>query len=155
MNSTLRFDNAIDKLYKAFHNNTLHPEYCDRCAVGNICENNNAWQHLSDVHGSLKLNYVGLVNEKFGKRIAGYTPMELLQIEATFLKACGYELPFAPNSVRPENPRDKNLQFDGLCAVVEFLCRLDGIPNVMDASKLFAFEKGNLSGDKNQLMKSS
>lgn len=154
MNTTVRFDNAIDKLYKAFHNNTLHPEYCHRCAVGNICENNDAWQHLSDQHGSLRLNYVGLVNEKFGKRFAGYTPMELLQIEAVFLKACGYELPFAPNSIRPENPRDKNLLFDGLCAVVEFLGRLDGIRNVMDASMLFAYEKDSLSEDKNELMSS-
>ena len=151
MNTSTRFENAIRKLYEAFHNNTLHPEYCDRCAVGNICENNDAWQHLSDAHGSLKLNYVGLVNQKFGKRIAGFTPMELLQIEATFLKACGYQLPFTPNSIRPENPRDKHLQFDGLCAVVELLCEFDGIQNVMDTSQLFSFEKNNTSVNEDQL----
>ena len=82
--TTTRFDNAIKKLYTAFHNNTLNPKCCKQCAVGNILDHSDAWKHLSDNHGSLKLNYVGLVNQKFGKRFGGYTPLELLQLKQLF-----------------------------------------------------------------------
>lgn len=140
MKTTTRFDNAMQKLYTAFHDNTLNPECCKQCAVGNILDNTDSWKHLSDFHGSLQLNYVGLVNEKFGKRFNGYSPSELLQIEATFLKACGYEIPFNRNGKRPTNPKDKDLQFKAMSAVVALLCKLDGIKNVMDYSRLFEFK---------------
>lgn len=140
MKTSSRLDQAINKLYNAFHNNMLHPECAKQCAVGNICNNTDSWKHFSDQHGSTKLNYVGLVNHKFGKRFYGYTPLELLKIEAVFLKACGYSLPLNHKGNQPENPTDKNILFNSLCAVVEFLCLLDGIENVMDYSKLFTFE---------------
>lgn len=137
MKTTARFENAIAKLYQAFNNNTLHPEYCHRCAVGNILDNIDSWQHLTDRHGSGKLNYVGLVNQNFGKRFAGYTALELLEIECVFLKACGYSLPLIPGSKRPENSEDKNMLFHGLCAVITYLCELDNIANVMEYKQLF------------------
>lgn len=140
MKTTVRFENAIKKLYKAFYNNTLNPEDCKQCAVGNILDNKDSWQHLSDHHGSLQLNYVGLVNQKFGKRFNGYLPLELLQIEVTFLKACGYELPFHHANYRPDNPRDVERLFNGLYEVIKYLCELDNIKNVMDYSKLFERE---------------
>ena len=139
MNISKRLENAINKLYIAFHNNSLHPEYCHSCAVGNICDNIDSWQHLTNYHGSLQLTYVGIVNEKFGRRINGYSPMELLQIEATFLNACGYELPLKRGSKRPDNPQDKELLFNGLSAVVALLCKFDGRENIMDCSKLFNY----------------
>ncbi|WP_318543728.1 hypothetical protein [Marixanthotalea marina] len=94
MKTSIRLEHAINKLYKAFYNNELHPECCKQCAVGNILDNTDAWKHFSDHHGSLDLNYIGRLNESFGKKFNGYTPKELLRIEATFLKACGYQLPF-------------------------------------------------------------
>ncbi|WP_452223280.1 Na(+)-translocating NADH-quinone reductase subunit F [Lacinutrix chionoecetis] len=135
-----RLELALSKLYSAFHNNELHPERCTQCAVGNICDNNESWQHLTDYHGSVKLNYVGLVNQNFNRRINGYTPLELLQIEAHFLKGCGYVLPLDGKNKKPENPKDKSVLFNGLTKAVEFLCQLDNIPDVMNYSKLFEFE---------------
>ncbi|MBD0832418.1 Na(+)-translocating NADH-quinone reductase subunit F [Aestuariibaculum sediminum] len=132
-----RLDNAIKKLYTAFHNNTLHPECCKQCAVGNILDNSDSWKHFSDEHGSTKLNYVGRVNEAFGKRFNGYTPSELLQIEVTFLKACGYQLPIHYKNTKPDTPTDKDVLFNGLQAVIEFLCKLDNNLNVMDYTKIF------------------
>lgn len=137
-----RLENALIKLYYAFHNDQLHPEYCTKCAVGNICDNLEFWQNFTDGHGSLKLNYVGIVNQKFGKRYFGYTPIELLQIEAAFLKGCGYELPLNISTNRtPKNPKDKSVLFDGLCATVQFLCELDSVPNVMNFQRLFEVEE--------------
>lgn len=140
MKSTKRLDLAIEKLYTAFQNNSLHPECCKQCAVGNILDNNDSWKHLSDQHGSLNLNYVGLVNQNFGKKFNGYAPIELLQIEAQFLKACGYQLPLHYKNKRPKNSTDKDVLFLGLSAVVKFLCRLDELPDVMDCSELFQYE---------------
>ncbi|PTX61664.1 hypothetical protein C8N46_104308 [Kordia periserrulae] len=140
MNISKRFEDAIRKLYEAFHNNTINPECCKQCAVGNILDNTDSWKHLSDDHGSLELNYVGKVHQAFGRKFGGYTPLEILKIEAVFLEACGYELPFHHKNKRPDNPRDKELLFNGLSAVIEYLCKLEGIQNIMDYSKLFDYE---------------
>lgn len=135
-----RFEDAIRKLYEAFHNNTINQECCKQCAVGNILDNTDSWKHLSDDHGSLQLNYVGKVHQGFGRKFGGYTPLELLKIEAVFLEACGYELPFHHKNKKPDNPRDKELLFNGLSAVIAYLCQLEGISNIMDYSKLFDYE---------------
>ncbi|WGK63712.1 Na(+)-translocating NADH-quinone reductase subunit F [Croceiramulus getboli] len=133
-----RLDQAIQKLYQAFHQNTLHPECCKSCAVGTILDNTDGWKHLSDGHGHLHLNYIGRVNELCGKRFNGYTPSELLQIEAAFLKGCGYALPLGRK--QPIDPLDKDIQFDGLCAAISLLCSLDRVENVMDYTRLFRQE---------------
>lgn len=140
MTNSRRFDQAIKKLYTAFHNSTLHPECAKQCAVGNILDKTDSWKYFSDVHGSTSLNYVGLVNQNFGKKFNGYTPLELLQIEAAFLKSCGYTLPLHHGNAKPENPTDKAILFNGLSAVITLLCEFDGIENVMDYSKLFETE---------------
>ena len=49
-------------------------------------------------------------------------------------------MPLTLHSKKPEFPRDKDLLFLGLHTTIEFLCKLDNIPNVMDYSKLFEFE---------------
>lgn len=140
METTKRFDQAIKKLYNAFHNNTLNPLCCYHCAVGNIVDNKDFWKHLSNYNGSLQLNYVGLVNQSFGKRFNGYSPLELLQIEMVFLKSCGFKLPLQNNFRKLKKPIDKDVLFKGLSAVVALLCHFDRLPNVMDCSKLFEYE---------------
>jgi hypothetical protein len=140
MKTSHRLNQALQKLYRAFHEGTLHPECCKQCAVGNILDNTDAWKHLTDLHGSVILNYVGLVNQNFGRRFNGYTPLELLQIEAEFLKGCGYTIPLNRNGKKPQTPTAKETLFNGLCKTVGFLCELDGVDNVMDYSKLFEFE---------------
>lgn len=138
-----RLEQALHKLYTAFHGNTLNPECCRHCAVGNICGNTDGWKHLSDTHGSLKLNYVGLVHQNLGRKFHGYSPEQLLKIEAEFLKGCGYSLPLTHKSMRPENPASKETLFKGLSAAVEYLCDLDKVKNIMDYSPLISDIKNN------------
>lgn len=140
MKTSYRLDSAIKKLYNAFHNNELNPECCKQCAVGNILDNTDSWKHLSDSHGSLQLNYVGKVHQSFGRKFNGYSPLELLKIEATFLKACGYKLPLYYKNDKPKNITNKDVLFHGLSGVIELLCKMDRIPNVMDYTKLFEVE---------------
>lgn len=146
MNTTSkRFDGALKKLYKAFHNNTLNPEDCKQCAVGNILDNNDSWRHMTNVHGSTKLNYVGLVHQNLGRRFNDYSPMELLKIEASFLEGCGYRLG-KTFCHKPDCYKNQDILFNGLSHVVATLCELDGIKNVMDCSSLFDYEKnGNFN----------
>lgn len=143
MKTSKRFDRAIEKLYQAFHQNTLNPECCLQCAVGNICYNTDTWRYLTPAHGSTVLSYLGELNEAFGRRIAGYKPSELLQIEAVFLQASGYELPITKKSKKPKKPVTKDILFKGLTAAVGYLCKLEGISNVMDCSELFDFTPSN------------
>ena len=140
MKTSNRFDNAIQKLYTAFHNNTLNPEDCKQCAVGNILDHKDSWKHLTDIHGSVRLNYVGLVNQNLGRKFNGFSPLELLQIEAAFLKACGYHLNHK-SLHKPEKPMTKDILFKGLSEVVSKLCELDGLSDVMDCSSLFHYRK--------------
>jgi len=152
MKTPYRLDSAIKKLYHAFHNNELHPECCMQCAVGNILDNKDTWKHLSDHHGAIELNYVGKVHQILGRKFNGYTPLELLQIETTFLKACGYQLPLHHKNKKPKNPTDKEVLFNGLCEVVGFLCGLDGVTNIMDYTKLFEFENEKPRCDLNEII---
>ena len=139
MTTSNRFENAINKLYSAFHHNTLNPEDCKQCAVGNILDNKDSWRHLTDLHGSIRLNYVGLVHQNLGRKFNGYSPLELLQIESSFLRGCGYRL--GKNYChKPDTTKDKAILFDGLCEVVSTLCTLDRIEDVMNCSVLFAYE---------------
>ncbi|WP_194765757.1 Na(+)-translocating NADH-quinone reductase subunit F [Tamlana sp. I1] len=148
MKTSFRFESTIKKLYSAFHNNTLNPECCKQCAVGNILDNSDGWKHLSDHHGSLDLNYVGKVNQTLNRKFNGYSPIELLQIEHTFLEACGFKTPLHHTNFKPKNPTDKNVLFEGLSAVITLLCEMDNIPNVMSYKKLF---KNNDSAVKHEL----
>ncbi len=135
-----RLEHALAQLYTAFHSDELNPECCKQCAVGNILGNRDMWKHLSEGPGTLRLTYVGLVHQRLGRRFQGYTPEELLRIEAVFLEACGYELPFGPNTHKPLDPSNKEMLFNGLCAVVTFLCSLDGVEDVTDYARLFEYE---------------
>ena len=132
-----RLEIALDKLYNAFHTDQLDPENCCHCAVGNICDNIDAWKHFTDIHGSVKLNYLGRLNETLGKRINGYTPSQLLSIEAVFLKACGYTLTSRNRLLKPAPMINKEIMFTGLCATVDYLCKQDGVENVMEQYKRF------------------
>lgn len=145
MKTSTRLESAIKKLYKAFHNNTLNPECCQQCAVGNILNNTDGWKHLSDSHGSLRLNYVGKVHQNLGRRFNGYSPQQLLKIEHIFLTACGFQLPLHYKNTKPENPTDKDVLFKGLSAVIAYLCELDGVENIMDYTKLFEVKNEQMS----------
>ncbi|CDF78212.1 conserved hypothetical protein [Formosa agariphila KMM 3901] len=139
MEVSKRFEQAINKLYNAFHNDTLHPECCKQCAVGNILDGKDSWKHLSDNHGATTLNYLGQVHQNLGRTFNGYSPIELLHIEATFLKGCGYIIPLHHKNKRPKHVTDKDVLFLGLTAVVSYLCELDKRHDVMDCTTLFNY----------------
>ncbi|WKK66455.1 Na(+)-translocating NADH-quinone reductase subunit F [Lutimonas zeaxanthinifaciens] len=136
---TKRLERALDKMYTAFYKGELDPEDCKHCAVGNICDNYDTWKYFTDIHGSRKLNYLGNLNEYLGRKINGYSPAELIMTEAVFLRACGYTLTRSQKLLKPAKIITNEMMFNGLCAAVDYLCRLDGVENVMDQYKELDF----------------
>ena len=119
MKTTERFDNAITKLYNAFHKGELNAMDCKACAVGNICNNSDNWMVYYDVPET------------------GYSKQELQNIEDLFM--FGNLSVSVANKWNP-NIMNKETQFKALCGVVEYLCELDNIPNVMEVQSLFEYE---------------
>jgi len=145
MKTTKRFDNAVMKLYNAFHGNRLNAMDCKACAVGNLCNNNSEWVDYMHINGldfrminrDSKI-YKFVKNDEKNILKTGYSALELAQVENIFM--FGYKL-------QEKNPEDyifttigKEKQFDGLCRVIEYLSELDNIPNPMDYTKLFETE---------------
>ena len=134
--TTERFDRAVKKLYTAFHEGTLNAGNCKHCAVGNIIGHGNWW-------GGSGLRYIEL-GKPARKKIdlcdgdpnkSGYSLEELAKIEYLFI------IGHAKNYSSYLYGLDKEDQFNGLCAVVEYLAELDGIPNPMDYTKLFEYNQ--------------
>lgn len=135
MKLPIRLENAITKLYTTFHNNKLNSCNCSACAVGTMLDSYSGWSKLivTDVDSVLKLIRRRTINQNiFDPNIykSGYSVSELAEVELRFLN----------NAFIGQKGETKETQFKGLCAVVEYLCELDNIPNVMDYTKLFETE---------------
>ena len=147
MKLPIRLENAITKLYTAFHDGTFNVWSCQACAVGNICGSDD-WKHiLSPLNrpNNFRLSVFPNRKESDFNEItmtesmikSGYTAFELSKIEKVFID--NHNLLASDDS---ECNIRKTCQYNGLCAVVEYLCELDNIPNVMDYTKLFETEGG-------------
>ena len=146
-----RFTDAVSKLYNAFHKGELDAMDCEFCAVGNICNNNWDWAVFtgySTSYGLLNIEYATTEEIRLGYKAvsgSGYSPTHIVNIEKSFLDgmgAKGYSYGFTQN---------KENQFKGLCAVIEYLCELDNIPNILDYTSLFEFNENNEAKNELQL----
>jgi len=145
MKTTERFDTAVTKLYKAFSENKLDPMDCRACAVGNLCDNKNNWVSTIDSN----FGEVARIKKNFNNQ-SSYSRQELAIIECLFL----FGIKNMKQKYKFSNTKSKNLvethpeytleakeeNFLGLCAVIEYLCELDNIPNVLDHTKIFQEE---------------
>lgn len=126
---TKRFENAVMKLYDAFHKGELKYSSCEKCAVGNIVG------HSRWFFSSPSLIWGGIIRPHNKMHMwnnnSGYSISELAKVEHIFIMAF--------EEVRDSSHKES--QFKGLCAVVEYLCELDNIPNVMDYKWLFESEE--------------
>lgn len=121
-----RFENAVMKLYNAFHNGVLDYGICTSCAVGHIV-GHGRWLFASP-SAIFNGDYNSL--DEMDENESGYSIKELVMVERKFL------LQFKDS----QDPNNKESQFKGLCAVIEYLCELDNIPNIMDYTKAFETE---------------
>jgi len=116
---TPRLENAVTKLYNAFHANELNGMSCTQCAVGNMCGNSKHWSSIAPT--------------------IGYAMYELKIVESLFM--------FGKKKLSEKSKwdvgeyQDKEIHFKGLCAVVKYLCELDNYPNIMEIQFLFEFDE--------------
>ena len=136
MKTTKRFDNGVRKLYTAFHNNELVTMDCTKCAVRNICDNRSDWRYVKEYGMAEHIGYYDVSPNQVIKE-SGYSLLELMNIESLFMYGRKKEDNYGGWIGDKET---KERQFKGLCAVVEYLCELDNIPNVMDYTSLFEYK---------------
>lgn len=136
MKTTKRFERAVSKLYNAFHNGTLDAYDCKYCAVGNLCDNSDEWESVCCYMLDLS-EYKGVKKEIIDE--TGYSPKELRIIEEVFI-TLGKNKSAINDLTMSSDFEEREDQFKGLCAVIEYLCELDNIPNIMDYTSLFETE---------------
>ncbi len=156
MTTSKRFDNAITALISAFFNETLAKGTCSACAVGNMV----AFAHNKKTTKNFDVVQLGDYNNTYwfilhpqaffrksteqSDRIyeavvkpTGYSIKEIFQIEAAFEKNTKIQWNDYPFREKSEVMQD---QFNGLMAVVDELCKLDGIEDASQYKKLFIKE---------------
>lgn len=140
-----RFDNAVRKLYTAFHEGTLNAFDCKACAVGNIVGHGD-WSGCIAVanEGGLGdlLEYIYLSRKEVWigdqENNSGYSKAVLLEIEKIFLGAhIGRS---SDERTEVQQRYNKDAQYNGLIAVVKYLAELDGI-EWPDYTKLFEYNE--------------
>jgi hypothetical protein len=133
-----RFESAISKLVKAFHNGTLEKWSCTACGVGTICDGRGDWSLVieRDILDGQIINMERYVERTtcgqdptayYPKSVidaTSYSITELARIEEAFesnTKIMGYRYSKYSQS---EIMQD---QYTGLMAVVDVLCDIEGI----------------------------
>lgn len=112
MNTTKRFEEATTKLYNAFNKGTLDAYNCKACAVGNLVGHGNWAMHTNNLRSMEGMTFYKPPSHK------DYNEEELFNIERTFLQK------FDAGNI---DGRNKEAQFNGLMAVIDYLAELDNI----------------------------
>lgn len=131
MKTSERFNRALNRLVKAYMNDTLNAGKCTACAVGSMCGGDSEWRYAvwaEDVSGCGRTqrtcNSYHIPSEydllRSIKRIklTGYTPHQLALVENAFMNHC----------ISP---------FRGLMAVVDVLCEIEGINDPSPYKEMF------------------
>ena len=123
MRTTKRFEQATEKLYTAFNNGTLNAFNCTACAVGNMLGTNEHWQlHAISVNNELISLPIFDRTYPFHK---DYNNTEIEEVETRFLTAWAEE-----NKLDDRFAHDKEIQFNGLMNVINYLAELDNIETI-------------------------
>jgi len=124
MKTTKRFEESATKLYSAFNEGTLNAMDCTFCAVGNLCNNETYWSKLYD-EATGKDN---IPDEVKVKKVTGYNMDEINNIESLFMYGT------IAGTTRLWDPQfmTKEIQFNGLMAVLNYLAELDNIQSIED-----------------------
>lgn len=164
---TTRFNNAINALVQAFFTDTLAKGTCTACAVGNICAaamgakvvpyahsknlfaaikegkevNNYSWNCLFFTDPTGKQRIAEEPEEyPFAVKIiesTGYTIQELARVEKAFethtkIDSLYYYLTYTKAEIMED-------QYNGLMAVVNTLCEIEGIEDPTEYRQLFEY----------------
>lgn len=153
---TTRFKNAIDALVYAFFNDTLAKGICTCCAVGSIVaagfgkkvngafpvynENgtpNSAWGNAfqtTEIGQTFRKTYFSDPEVLECVIPTGYSILELARVEKAFEENTEIDWINYPRFTKEEITQD---QYNGLLAVVDILCEIEGIQDPTEYKELF------------------
>jgi len=138
MKYSQRFETAIHRLVKAFFEGTLKKGTCTACAVGTMCNGYSDWDKLFVSRGygiqvRTGLNILRREPQKHLQEIeeelvlqSGYTADDLARIEEAFERST-YISWMEYRSFYHSKEAIMQDQFNGLMAVVDVLCEIEGI----------------------------
>jgi hypothetical protein len=155
---TTRFKNAIDALVHSFFNDTLAKGTCQACAVGNMVAygfgkkktsitsdaakdgvGNHMWKVAFYTNGDTGIQKIN--EESFDYQAVrvcceatGYSPLELAKVEYAFEISTKIDWIDYRNHSKEEVMQD---QYNGLMAVVDVLCEIEGIEDPAEYKQLF------------------
>lgn len=149
MKHSQRFETAIHRLVKAFFDGTLSKGICSACAVGTMCNEYHEWSvlFLTDNNSNqlrTGLNRLRVGNFPPGIEIekelilrSGYDADDLARIERTFEGSTKISYYYYDDFPRQAIMQD---QFNGLMAVVDVLCEIEGI-DAEPVKEYFSFDE--------------
>ena len=134
MKTTKRFEESATKLYNAFNEGTLNAFDCKACAIGSMLGTGEDWaMHCVDFGelNTLKAHKTlgSLYKAPYHK---DYSEEEILNVERVFLTEWVKE-----DKLNIVHGRDKEIQFNGLMAVLNYLAELDNIQSIEDQYNKF------------------
>ena len=127
MKTTKRFEESATKLYSAFNEGTLNAFDCEHCGVGSLVEKGQDWTmhcvysgELSSLkaHKTTESLYIAPIHKD-------YSEEELFNVEEVFLREW-----VKVDKLNSAHARDKEIQFNGLMAVLNYLAELDSIQSI-------------------------
>lgn len=121
-----RFDDAIRKLTEAFFDGTLMKGLCSACAVGTICDGDSSWARVfvTGFGGEQCIYpayYEGSTKYKIDR--TGYSWQELARVEKAFEQNTTIDCEDYDKHSERSVMED---QYNGLMAVVDVLCEIEG-----------------------------
>jgi hypothetical protein len=127
MRTTKRFEESATKLYNAFNEGTLNAFDCKACAVGSMIGTGEKWSmHYREEGNIFSFKSLwkdcGIFKAPYHK---DYSEEEIFNVEKVFLTEW-----VKTGKLRESNGREKEIQFDGLIAVLNYLAELDSIKSI-------------------------
>ena len=125
MKTTTRFNNAVNKLYKAYLDGTLNQLDRCACAVGNMCDNNPEWNYVLYFERKTKTVTEGLRLIKE----TGYSVIEVSNIETLFMYGArvGEGIGDEEINLNVTEATTDEVTLKALLLVIDYLAELDGI----------------------------
>ncbi|MDQ6481615.1 hypothetical protein [Dyadobacter sp. LHD-138] len=148
---TTRFKNAVDSLVSDFFKDELTKGSCSKCALGRIVAHSFNQNNITDVpvdfwkEAFVTSERIQTVNIKYFdhefllKTVEStqYSIEEMMRIEYAFESNTQISWDLMANKSSNEILKDR---YNGLMAVVEILCEIDGIENATDFKQMFSLQ---------------
>jgi hypothetical protein len=134
MRTTKRFEQSATKLYNAFNEGTLNAFDCEHCGVGSLVEKGQGWTMHYREGGNIfsskgSCETYDMFKAPYHK---DYSEEEIFNVEKVFLTEW-----VKAGKLQESDGKEKEIQFDGLMAVLNYLAELDNINSIEYQYKKF------------------